>query len=481
MRFTTDEIAACTGGEVVVQAREVDAPIIGLSWDSRTVGAGELYVALPGERVDGHKFVVSAFQAGAQAVLVAAEVLPEWESAARACGGAIVRVPNTFAALPLMARAWRNRLQGTVIALTGSSGKTTTKGMLQDVLSAHGTCIATLGNQNNELGVPATVLRADVDTRFVVVEMGMRGLHQLEELCEYVAPDMALVTNVGTSHMELLGSRENIARAKAEPFEALKPGGVAFINASDDYATKLREFGQTSREGVEEVFYDGSGADPARYASDLRPAVFASDIEVDGQGRPSFTLHMPSGQERCTLQMRGLHNVHNAAAVAAVGYKVGMDVRQVVCALEGSQPVAGRQRVILTASGITVVDDAYNANPDSMRASLAMFASMDVPGRRIAVLGDMGELGAYAEEGHASMGAFAASLPIARLVCVGELSRIIAQAARQAGMDPAAIAHVRDAGEALAFVKDELKEGDAVLVKASHSMALEQVVEGLAD
>ena len=480
MRFTAEEIAACTGGAVVAQP-ETGVTATGMSWDSRTLGAGDLYVALPGERVDGHRFVAPALQAGAAAALVSAEPEQAWLEAARAHGGAIVRVPDTFAALPQLAATWRQRLQGSVLALTGSSGKTTTKNLVHDVLSAHGTCIATMGNQNNELGVPATLLRADEDTRFLVVEMGMRGLHQLEELCVFVQPDMALVTNVGTSHMELLGSRENIARAKAEPLAALREGGVAFINASDEYAVHLREFGNTARAGVEEVFFDGSGADPGAYAQDMRPMVYASDIEVDGQGRPTFTLHTPAGEARCALQMRGLHNVHNAAAAAAVGWKVGMDVGAIVRALEGSQPVAGRQRVLQTAEGVTVVDDAYNANPDSMRASLAMFASMDVPGRRIAVLGDMGELGDYTEEGHASMGAFAASLPIAHLVCVGELSRTMAHAAREAGMDPAAITHVADASEALDLVKNEIAEGDAVLVKASHSMALEQVVEGLAD
>lgn len=481
MRFAADEIAACTGGSVQVFPIEAGLEFTSLNWDSRKIEEGDLYVALPGERVDGHAFVEAAFAAGAMGALVSQDATFDQMRAAQDRGGAIVKVDDTFQALPLLAGAWRDRLQGTVLALTGSSGKTTTKNLVRDVLAAHGQVVATAGNQNNELGVPATLLRAEEQTRFVVVEMGMRGLHQLEELCIYAKPDMALVTNVGTSHMELLGSRQNIARAKAEPFASLREGGVAFMNASDEYVQDLRTFGDTRRNGVEEVFFDGSGKDPSSYPVDMRPAVYAEDIVVDGQGCPSFILVTPAGRVQCDLQMRGLHNVHNAAAAAAVGWRLGMSPERIASALADSVPVAGRQHVLCTSSGVTVVDDSYNANPDSMRASLAMFASMDVSGRRFAVLGDMGELGDYTHEGHASMGAYAAQLPIAHLVCVGELSKTMAQAAVGAGMDSACVTHVADAPDALRLLKGWLQSGDAVLVKASHSMALERIVEGLAD
>ena len=480
MRFTAEQIAASTGGSVEVFPAQEGFEFTNLVWDSRTVAAGDLYVALPGERVDGHDFVEQAFSAGAMGALVSLDATPSQLDAARARGGAIVKAPDTYQAFPQLADAWRDRLEGTILALTGSSGKTTTKNMVRDVLAAQGSVVATAGNQNNELGVPATLLRAHEQTSFVVVEMGMRGLKQLEELCVFVRPDMALVTNVGTSHMELLGSRENIARAKAEPFAALREGGVAFMNASDEYVEQLRLFGDTRRDGIEEVFFDGSGACPESYPEGMRPVVYARDIQVDGQGCPSFTLVTPSGSAHCSLQMRGLHNVHNAAAAAAVGWKAGMTPGQIASALEGSAPVAGRQQVLVTETGVTVVDDSYNANPDSMRASLSMFASMDVAGKRFAVLGDMGELGSFTHEGHASMGEYVAQLPIARLICVGELSQTMAQAALQAGMDPELVTHVAQAPDALRLLEGELQPGDAVLVKASHSMALEQIVEGLA-
>lgn len=479
MRFTSSEIAACTGGDVVFAPEQGGQVCQGLSWDSRSISPGDLYVALPGNRVDGHRFVAPALRAGAACALVSQRPDAGQVAAAAETGSAIVLVRDAMEAISRLAGCWRRRLSGTVIALTGSSGKTTTKNLVRDVLSRHGETVATEANQNNELGVPATLLRAREGTRYTVVEMGMRGLGQLEQLCSFVQPDMALVTNVGTSHIELLGSRENIARAKAEPFSSLREGGVAFMNASDEYLPALREFGGTRRAGVREVLFDGSGADPAAYPGDSRPAVFASGIAVDGRGCPSFTLNVPGGSARCSLRMRGLHNVHNAVAAAAVGWRCGMDPETIADALGGCEPAAGRQQVLETPAGATVVDDSYNANPDSMRASLSMFASMDASGRHVAVLGDMGELGGFSQEGHALVGRLVADLPIDRLVCVGSMARGIAEAARQAGMPRGAISCADDAQAALALLLEEVSGGDAVLVKASHSMGLERIVEGL--
>ena len=309
----------------------------------------------------------------------------------------------------------------------------------------------------------------------------MRGLHQLELLCAFAQPDMALVTNVGTSHMELLGSRENIARAKAEPFASLREGGVAFIDSSDEYANCLRDFGNTRRPEIEEVFFDGSGVDPQSYPIDIRPKVYASDVQVNDRGCASFVLHLPNGQAECSLGIAGLHNVHNACAAAAVGWKLGMDAHRIAGALAGAQAVAGRQQVLCASCGATVIDDTYNANPDSMKASLAMFASMDVEGRRFAVLGDMGELGDFTEAGHALVGECAVGAKVDRLYCVGALSKGIAAAALRAGMPEDAVWHTEDVGLLISRLKDELGQGDAVLVKASHSMALERIVEGLID
>lgn len=479
MRLTAQEIAACTKGEVVLSPKADEVVCLGMTWDSRNVSQGDLYVALLGERVDGHTFVASAFEHGASAALVQFDPSDDQIEAARIKGAAIIKVASTFDALPLIAEEWRNRISACVIALTGSSGKTTTKGLVRQVLEAFGKTIATEGNQNNELGVPATVLRIQEDTEYAVIEMGMRGLGQLEALCNFVHPDMALVTNVGTSHMELLGSRENIARAKAEPFASLQDGGCAFINSSDDYVLELRKFGDTTRKGVEEVFFDGSGKNLEEYPQEIRPVVFVRGIEVSESGCPSFTLCLPEESAHCDLQICGLHNVHNAVAAAAIGWKLGMSASQIAFALQGAQSKAGRQQIHRTENDVIVIDDTYNANPDSMRASLSMFSSMKVRGCRIAVLGDMGELGSYASKGHNEIGHFVAETGIDRLYCIGELSKQIASAAIASGMKEDVVCHTHNAMDVLPRLLDELQPGDAVLVKASRSMALERIVEGL--
>ncbi len=511
MRLTVEEIAGAVGGRVELAAFDrgdaagagaatgaaapsATAPtasglVTGMTWDSRDVKPGDMYVCLPGERVDGHDFADAAAVAGAAAVL-ASHTLDTLSN-----NVPVIVVENTQQAIADLATYWRGRLKGTVVGLTGSTGKTTTKGLVRDVLQAAGSVVATKANQNNELGVPATLLAADEDTDFVVVEMGMRGLGQIEELCQIAKPDWGLVTNVGESHIELLGSRENIARAKAELFAGLSESGIAFANEANDYVGELCRFGGCEERGVKVVFFEGGDAWP--HTDDLgvfdssnpHPFVYASDIALDAEGRPTFTMHavqfegaaLPgaNGECTCALELRGLHNVSNACSAAAVGLACGLTLAQCCEALAQSQPEQGRQRVLHTAADITVVDDAYNANPDSMAASLATFAALDVAGRHIAVLGDMGELGAFAPECHDRVGAIAAHSSLDILICVGTLAERIALAAGDAGMDPSSVRHVSTVEAALGELEALLEPGDAVLVKASHFMEFDRIVEGL--
>lgn len=473
MHFTARQITEITGGTMngVSAAGEIIAA--GITWDSREVAQGDLYVCLPGERVDGHDFAAAAAQNGASVILAMRDLGEKDEATISAFGAAIVQVADTAAAIIDLASAWRAHLTGTVIAVTGSSGKTTTKNLIRDVLSSQMSVVATKANQNNELGVPRTILVADEDTQAVVVEIGMRGAGQIEALCKTVRPDFGIITNVGESHIELLGSRENIARAKGELISALPAGGTAFLNAHDDFTDFIIGDARPVERGVNVVLYDGSPVPAAR------ARVFATDIALDGQGRPSFTLHTREGSAACALSLRGAHNVDNACAAAAIAAALGMDAATIASALSGAEAMVGRQDILITDTGVTVVDDAYNANPDSMRASLAMFETLEVPGCRIAVLGDMGELGSFAPEGHARVGALAAACPLDRLVCVGTLARGIAAGAREAGMPADAIDEVDSVEGALAVLEGRLQKGDAVLVKASHSMGLEQVVKGL--
>lgn len=492
MRLNAKQIAAYTGGQFLVDPIDASALMTGITWDSREVRPGWLYVALPGERVDGHAFVEAALRAGAAGALVTDAPSQSCALLARELGAAIIEVPNTASAITDLARAWRSHLRGRVIGLTGSVGKTTTKNLTRDVCAAYGSVVATKANQNNELGVPRTLLNADPETAVVVVEMGMRGRGQIAELCDFVRPVWGLITNVGESHIELLGSRENIARAKAELLCALPEGtGRAFVNADDDYADFVREHARLDARRVETVLFDGSAAAAERRAQAeaaeaARPAVWAEQVELDEQGRPRFRLHAVGFADapeeetaRCALTLRGLHNVSNACAATAVGRACGIPLAVCADALAHAEPEAGRQEVLRARGGFTVVNDAYNANPDSMRASLATFCALDVPGKHVAVLGDMGELGSYAPACHAGIGEFAATLPLDRLVCVGELSLHIADAAERAGMDPQRIVRAGSLSEVFGDLDACVEPGDAVLVKASHFMGLTRVVEGL--
>ena len=487
MQLNAKQIANYTGGTFLVEPIDAAALSTGITWDSRDVKSNDVYLALQGERVDGHDFVASALRAGANVALV---MMPPDEATcllAKEMGAAIIEVARTETALRDLARAWRGFLKGRVIGLTGSSGKTTTKNLVRDVLSRAGSVVATKGNQNNELGVPKTLLSADPQTDFIVVEMGMRGLGQLEELCEFVRPDWGLITNVGESHIELLGSRENIARAKAELVQALPNGtGRAFLCVSDDYTDYVRDYAKLDERGIAvSLFGIADDVDAGESDSAVDLTAWARDAVLNEQGCPQFTLCGRTGagnqieQAPCSLNLRGMHNVLNACAAAALGVQCGMDVATIAQALHEAQPEAGRQEVLAARGGFTIINDAYNANPDSMRASLVMFASMHVAGKRVAVLGDMAELGDFGPACHDEIGRLVASLPIDMLITIGELAERISLAAVEAGMGKQQVMHVSSYADIFQELDILLRPGDAVLVKASNCMGLSKIVEGL--
>lgn len=482
--MTVAQIAEATGGSLV-EGADPAALATAMTWDSRGAQPGCLYVALPGERADGHDFTADAVRAGAVCALVEHPVDAP-------C--AQVVVGDTVEALGLLAGAWRRRLKGTVLGLTGSTGKTSTKALVRDVLAAAGAVRATEANQNNEIGAPRTLLAADADTAFAVVEMGMRGLGQITQLCAFSRPDWGLVTNVGESHMELLGTQENIVRAKAELYRALPEGGIAFVNGADALSPQLCAEGGLAERPVTVVYFSGSGPIPAdaplpRVADG--PAVWAEEVSLDGAGRPSFRLRArgfaalgngrADGSAPCTLQVRGFHNVSNACAAAAVGLAAGLPLDRCIAALEASQPEGGRQEFLTCAGGAILMNDAYNASPDSMAAALATLAALDVSGRRVAVLGDMGELGPIADHAHRQVGAAAARAGVDRLLCLGEQAPLMAAGAVEAGMDEDAVAIVPSLAAAIDDLRASAGPHDAVLVKASHFMGFEKIVEGLVD
>ena len=426
------------------------------SVDSRRVVEGGLFVAIAGERVDGHDFAGDAVKAGAVACL-----------AARPVGVPAVVVDDPTVALGRLARAVLDRLPDcAVVGLTGSQGKTTTKDLLARVLALRGPTVAPVGSYNTEVGVPLTVLRADRDTRHLVIEMGARGTGHIAYLCDMTRPRVGLVLNVGVAHVGEFGSRENIAQAKGELVESLAPDGLAVLNADDPLVAAMAD---RTRARVL-TFGSAEGAD-----------VRIENLELDPAGRPRFDLTYARTAVPVELGLLGRHQAANAAAAAAVALGLGMDPQTVAAALSGAEPASRwRMEPHQLPDGVLVLNDAYNANPDSMRAALDTLAEITRarPGRRaIAVLGTMRELGPASEAAHREAGRQAAQSGVELLVVVGAAARGIHDGAREAGLSDAVL--VDDPAAVQGALRDRLRAGDVVLVKASRADGLERVAHAL--
>ncbi|MBX6387787.1 MAG: UDP-N-acetylmuramoyl-tripeptide--D-alanyl-D-alanine ligase [Frankia sp.] len=459
--LTLAEVAAATGGRLDGGA-DPTAVVTAVVIDSRQAGPGALFVALPGNRVDGHDFATAALAAGAVATM-----------AARPTGGPAVLVADPAAALLRLAGYLRHVAKATVLAVTGSSGKTTTKDLLADLLGTLGPTVAPPGSFNNEIGLPLTLLRLAPDTEFAVLEMGARGRGHIATLCEAARPNVGVVLNVGSAHVgEYPDGRAGIARAKAELAEAAT--GVAVLNADDPLVAGMRP-------AAARVVTFGTSS-----AADVR----AERVSVDDAGRPVFDLVIDGERHRVGLGLVGAHQVGNALAAAAAASAVGMDPASAAAALVAARPRSRWRMEVTTApSGLVVVNDAYNANPESMRAALRALVDLGRGGgqagertsarRTWAVLGTMAELGAATEAEHAALGRAVAELGIDRLVAVGEPARALADAARAAGTPE--VAWVADGDEAIRLLAAEpLGPADVVLVKASRSVGLERVAATLA-
>lgn len=442
------------------------AMVNGLATDSRRVEPGVVFVAFPGEYVDGHEYLLDAVAMGARALLVTkgpAEMVGAIERA-RERDVAVIRVADALEAVQALASYHRGRLFCPVVGVTGSTGKTTTKDFITSVLAVHSRVVATEGNQNNELGVPLTLLRAGADTDVLVVEMAMRGEGQIARLCEIARPTSGIVTNVGTSHLELLGTQEAIVQAKGELVQAIPAEGAVFLNCDDGFSSMLGEM------AVAEVVRYGLG-EPCE--------VHAREIEVDEDSCASFKLVVGEESRDVKLAVPGRHNVYNALAAAAVGLYLDVGMADVLEGLSTARSGEMRMQSFQTASGVFVINDAYNANPTSMRAAIETLSEVSTTGKRIAVLGDMAELGSLTELAHFRIGEEVARLPIDFLLTVGVRARRISDGARAEGMDDSAIRPCETTDEASEVLDDILASGDVVLVKASRVMGLEQVVEGI--
>jgi UDP-N-acetylmuramoyl-tripeptide--D-alanyl-D-alanine ligase len=458
---TVGELAAAMNGDV----HAVDPAIVidDVGVDSRAVPVGGMFVAIRGERVDGHEFAAAAVESGA-AVVLAQRPLVAADGAPLPC----IVVEDPVRALGrLAAHVRRERLSCAVIAITGSSGKTSTKDLVASVLAGVGPTTSAVGSFNTEVGLPLTILSADEATRFLVLEMGMRGIGHIAYLVDIAQPDVGAVVNVGSAHIELLGSREAIAQAKGEIVRGLLPGATAVLSGDDPL---VRAMASTT---PAHVVTFGEGAD-----CDVR----ATDVRLDEQARASFTLHdRGSGAELpVSLGFSGEHYVANALAAAAMCLAVGATVDQVAEGLNGARPVSRwRMEVTESTRGVTVVNDAYNANPESVRAALKTLAAMGRGRRTWAVLGEMRELGESSVEEHDAIGRLAVRLDISRLVCVGPATRVMHLGASNEGSWGDESVHVPDIDAAIALLDEQLRPGDVVLVKASRSIGLERIAEHL--
>ncbi|NLF39589.1 UDP-N-acetylmuramoyl-tripeptide--D-alanyl-D-alanine ligase [bacterium] len=455
MMFTSDDIRRATRARLEGPAVEVT----GVSTDSRSVKPGELFVALCGGTFDGHAFAATAVANGAAALLVSNRVaapVPQFI------------VQDTLAAYQDLAHYHRARFSCPVIAVTGTNGKTTTKEMIRAILARHGNPLGTERNYNNHVGVPRTLLRMDAAHTHAVVEMGMNHRGEIKRLSEIAGPDVAVITNIGRGHLEFLGTLENVAQAKLEILEGLTQGGIAVLPRDDAFFATMRDAAITRRDA--DVITFGTAAD-----SIIRVRINRADVTgVDA------TLYAPCGAADVRLRYAGAHNALNAAAAVAACFAVTheMSIGEVAEVLAATQPVDMRCQVS-DVSGIIVIADCYNANPDSTAAALRLLGGSECRGRRIAALGDMNELGAAAHEAHRRAGAVAAEAGIDLLMAVGGFSHTTIEGAREAGMPASCAQAFDDVADASRKLKEYLQPGDVLLVKGSRTMRMERIITEL--
>lgn len=446
MSRTLADFAKSCGGTL----KGADRTYTGVSTDTRTLKAGELFVALRGPRFNANDFVAAAATAGAAGAVVdtpVASMLPQ------------ILVEDTQAALSQSAAAWRSRFSMPVVGVAGSNGKTTTKEMISAILERSGTTLATRGNLNNHIGVPLTLHRLDASQRYAVVEIGANRAGEVADLVKLARPDVGLITNAGAEHLEGFGSMEGVARAEGEMVAGLEPSATAVINADDEFAALWRGMAR----GKVSTFGVANAADFS--ARDIRTAIDATGFVT------RFELRAPAGIAQIELHLAGAHNVLNSLCAAAAATAAGASLDDVRSGLATMRPVPGRLQFKTAPSGAWIVDDSYNANPSSMKAGIEVLASVDA--RRWMVMGDMGELGDFADASHQEIGRYARDHHIDRLFATGKLSALAVEAFGSGGewfADTEALSRA---------VNAELTREVCVLVKGSRSNRLERVVEAL--
>lgn len=450
--MTLDNIAKACGGVYHGSESDRAKEICDITTDSRQAKDGSLFVAIKGERVDAHRFIPAVYEQGALCVLC--------EDAPAEAKGAYIQVESTLQAVKDIAEFYRQQLDIKVVGITGSVGKTSTKEVIASVLSERFQVLKTPGNFNNELGLPLTVFRLREGDEVAVLEMGINHFGEMHRLSKVARPDICVITNIGQCHLEFLGNRDGVLRAKSEIFDFIAPDGKIILNGDDDKLASLREV-----KGIRPVFF-GNESDREIFATDIRSAGIKGvwcNIHV---GNEVFEVRVP---------IPGYHMVLNALAAAAVGRSMGMTKEEIKRGIEKLEALSGRFHIV-EENGITVIDDCYNANPVSMKASLKVLN--DAEPRKVAILGDMGELGENEQQLHAQIGAYLGELDIQSAICVGTLAGYIAEEAKK--VKPQMQILTADSVEdAIAHLPEWIQKGDTVLVKASHFMHFEKIVDAL--
>ncbi len=455
IHFNIEEIAKATTGKLA-HIGEVTATT-GVCTDSRKIRPGDLFVPLIGENFDGHDYIKSAFENGAAASLTQKEPV-------NFPGKTMIVVNNTLTALQKLAANYRSRFSIPFIGITGSVGKTSTKEMVACALAERYNVLKNEGNLNNEIGVPLTIFRLEPEHEAAVIEMGMSGFGEIRALTNIVRPKVGIITNIGISHIEKLGSRQNILKAKLELLEGLQPDGLLILNGDDVMLSGVKELlnCRTVSYGLEE------GVDYQAY-----------NIRSRGEHGVDFNV-MVSGEEySIQLSAPGVHNVYNALAAIASGHELGVPMHDLLMGI--SHFSAGKMRLnIIKANGLIIINDAYNASPQSMKAALDVLSEMG-SSRRIAVLGDMLELGDWSERAHLDTGTQAARKEIDYIITVGKEAAHIINGAVNSGFDPNRTAQFTCNCDAIGYIRDLVREGDAILVKGSRGMKMEQIVQAFTE
>jgi len=461
--LTIEEVLKATGGKLLQGERNTF--FHGISTDSRTLTEGELFIALKGDRFDGHHYAVEVLEKKAGGVVIEEDRVEDirWNGYRPR---AVIAVKNTLSALGDIAHDWRRKYCTPVVALTGSNGKTTTKEMIAACLETTFPVLKTKGNLNNLIGLPLTLLTLTEKERVVILEMGMNVPGEIRKLTEIAEPDIGLITNIQEVHLEGMKSLERLKEEKGELFRRMRRDGTILVNQDDPRVSDLADhyLGQKITYGIEH---------PAE--------VMAKEIRIKGAEGTSFTLVLEHEVMEIHLRLLGRHFVPNALSAIAVACLFGVEIKQAKEALEHFQPFPMRMEVISLKGGKTLINDAYNANPSSMKLALETLVEAKGEGKAIAVLGDMFELGNFTREAHEQLGEKVGKLSIDFLLALGEKAPVVVESAIRHGFPAERARIVESHSEAVALLRQMIQTGDWILVKGSRKMAMEKIVESLND